>query len=860
MTRLPYKLLDYYRFEDADLFFGREEETRKMVGEILSTRLLVLFSPSGSGKTSLIDAGVRPQLEEMGFRTVYTRMEDAPIPAICRAVSDTLQLPPCTDEEKKDLYEFIKKAAQMAGKPLVIFLDQFEEFFIIFHNQPGLRNEFIAQAAKIKYDDRLPVYLVFSLREDYFAHIHEFREAIPSIFRNNANIRLEAFDEKAARRVIENPLKTLGWTFEPGLADKIIKDLNKDGAGIEPIMLQMVCSALWDQRPKEPGEIPLSTYNACGGSKTIIGKFIEERLNKVPLMQRRLLVRVCEALKTPDNTKRYRSFEDLQSQLKDIKPRRLKPVLKQLVTLNLLREEERSGTLWYEFKHDYAAAEINRWIKERKERIQRKRLWVAGLPGLILLLALLIYFFIQLNTFYAEFSTPKYEDQRWEIKIYRGIDILDKPVLTGFFLSDVKQDERNKLGQRFKIGYWDQDDWRGLVDLLTIAKKGEFLYRIGETGESIKELESSPEVKEPDVRMRAADAPGKLGNVDETVIDALLRALNNRDFFVTQRVADTLVRLGKANRKSIEILLQALKNNDPTVREEAAESLDKLDRADQAIIDVLVNALKSKYKGVRQQATSCLVRLGKADRKVGDALLKVLQVVNEDKYARVLSAALLVQLGIEDQAVNDALSQAMTDDYLDIQQQAAASLAQLGKADQKVIEVLLKALKDKDPEVRHQAGISLVQRGIEKQKVIDAFLQGIKDEDPAIRKQAAKTMGSLGILGIADEKFIDALRQAVKDRNPGVQREAADSLGIFYKAKSEDYLLNLLKDRRSEYRTAAANGLAQKKPLSEKTLYKIIDLKNNAKHPWWVRLGAWEAYDLIRNRNELELRKKLINN
>ena len=51
MSRAPYKYLDYYTFDDADIFFGREEETQKMVGEILSTRLLVLFSPSGSGKT-----------------------------------------------------------------------------------------------------------------------------------------------------------------------------------------------------------------------------------------------------------------------------------------------------------------------------------------------------------------------------------------------------------------------------------------------------------------------------------------------------------------------------------------------------------------------------------------------------------------------------------------------------------------------------------------------------------------------------------------------------------------------------------------------------------------------------------------
>jgi energy-coupling factor transporter ATP-binding protein EcfA2 len=195
MTRSPYKLLDYYRFEDVDLFFGREEETRKMVGEILSGRLLVLFSPSGSGKTSLMNAGVRPQLEEMGYKTIYPRMEDEPIISLCRAVAESLDLPDC--QEKEELYEYLKKAAQTADQPLVIFLDQFEEFFIVFKYEKEVRQKFIEQVALIKYDDELPVSLVLSLREDYFANLHEFREAIPSIFQNNAHIRLEPFSDEA---------------------------------------------------------------------------------------------------------------------------------------------------------------------------------------------------------------------------------------------------------------------------------------------------------------------------------------------------------------------------------------------------------------------------------------------------------------------------------------------------------------------------------------------------------------------------------------------------------------------------------------------------------------------------------------
>lgn len=247
MILSPYKLLDYYTEKDKDLFFGREEETRKMVGEIRFTRLLVLFSPPGSGKTSLINAGVRPYLEEeMGYQTIYTRLEAEPIPSVCRVVAKALELPEC--EEKEELYDYLKRAAQQAGKPLVIFLDQFEEFFIIYKDQKELRQRFIQQVAHIKYDDELPVFLVLSIQEDYFARLHEFREAIPSIFHSNANTRLEPFTEKAAYLAIVEPLKTVGWSIEDGLTKAIIKDL-KNEDGIEPRAIQLVCHTLWAHRP-----------------------------------------------------------------------------------------------------------------------------------------------------------------------------------------------------------------------------------------------------------------------------------------------------------------------------------------------------------------------------------------------------------------------------------------------------------------------------------------------------------------------------------------------------------------------------------------------------------------------------------
>ena len=315
MSRAPYKYLDYYNFEDADLFFGREFEVQRMVGEILTSRLLVLFSPSGSGKTSLINAGVRPALEQLGHATAYVRFDKPPVPAVLDAVAKRLNAP--LGESTEDLHAWFRNYYDHSeAKPtVVIFLDQFEEFFIIYRDQPEVREKFIAQIARLKYDASLPVYIVLSLREDYFVNLHEFRAAVPSIFQNNANIRLRPFTENEARRAILEPAKTVGLRYEDGLADTLIDDLQEqtpDKDGVAPIILQMVCHTLWQKRGQTNGAITRELYDKCGGAQTIIANRLTQALNSIPKRDHSLMVKLFRALKTPDNLKRYRSLPDLQ--------------------------------------------------------------------------------------------------------------------------------------------------------------------------------------------------------------------------------------------------------------------------------------------------------------------------------------------------------------------------------------------------------------------------------------------------------------------------------------------------------------------------------------------------------------------
>jgi len=82
----PYKGPESFGCEDAQLFFGRDDETRSLLGLILSTRAALLYAPSGAGKTSILNARIVPQLETEGWTPVLVRPQENPLKAIHSAV------------------------------------------------------------------------------------------------------------------------------------------------------------------------------------------------------------------------------------------------------------------------------------------------------------------------------------------------------------------------------------------------------------------------------------------------------------------------------------------------------------------------------------------------------------------------------------------------------------------------------------------------------------------------------------------------------------------------------------------------------------------------------------------------------
>lgn len=364
----PYKLLDYYEPKDAGIFFGREAEIRRLVSLIHAHRLVLLYGASGAGKTSLLLAGAVPRLEraDPAYETLYVRALEDPAQAIRRAIarklaeqrasagaphpSPTTQ-PPNDPATASSLVDVLHTATQALDRPLVLILDQFEEFFIRL--SPEFRRAFIAELGAL-YDARdVPVKVVLSLREDWLGAVSEIERRIPEVFRTK--LRLLPLTRDQARRAIVAPVAPVAYA--PALVERLLDDLSRDGA-ISPPQLQLVCSALYERRQGET-QITVAAYEALGGAQGVLRAYLDDELARLPSDEGRLARALLEALVTSERTKAVRRTGALARAL-DADAPALDRVLEKLVNARLLRVVALGddGERAYELAHEYLIAEI----------------------------------------------------------------------------------------------------------------------------------------------------------------------------------------------------------------------------------------------------------------------------------------------------------------------------------------------------------------------------------------------------------------------------------------------------------------------------------------------------------------------
>jgi WD40 repeat protein/DNA-binding SARP family transcriptional activator len=249
----PFKGLAPFEPADAEFFFGRERLVDELLGRLEDAPFLALVGSSGSGKSSLLRAGLLPAL---GREHVLVRPGE-PEP--------------------------------FAGTATVFAVDQFEELFAAEVTDEQ-RAAFVTALVETAWDPDRRALVLIALRADFFAHLAHYPELADLVGPNH--VLLGPLSTSELRRTIEGPSERVGLEVEPELADTLVDDVAGEPGGLPLLSTALV--DLWEER--DARRLTLAAYARSGGVRGAVARHAEEAFRALDagdrLLARRVLLRL----------------------------------------------------------------------------------------------------------------------------------------------------------------------------------------------------------------------------------------------------------------------------------------------------------------------------------------------------------------------------------------------------------------------------------------------------------------------------------------------------------------------------------------------------------------------------------------
>lgn len=290
----PYQGLKKFNFKDRDRFFGRDKLINRLLEAVNQSSLSLVLGASGSGKSSVVRAGLiselKKSLESQTFYDfIFTPKKD-PFDSLYQ----------CLLSEEKD-YNFRESEAEIALEEKIdtltkvintlkkdderwlIFIDQFEELFTSCDDS-NKRNNFIEGLVKVAKSGNSSVKILLAMRSDFLEQFAVYSDLAIIANDNNIHLVTKMYPDEL-RQVIEQPAARHGVVFEEGLVKQIIKEVEEQ-KGYLPL-LQYTLNLLWESECQTLGAnnrphiedriLRKKTYNVLEGVRGAL----EKRVNQI---------------------------------------------------------------------------------------------------------------------------------------------------------------------------------------------------------------------------------------------------------------------------------------------------------------------------------------------------------------------------------------------------------------------------------------------------------------------------------------------------------------------------------------------------------------------------------------------------
>ena len=393
----PYKGLQYFDVTDADLFFGREQLTAELVACLQSQRFLAVVGASGSGKSSLVRAGLAPLLQRSAtlvdvalpssgsdrwsihIITPTAHPLESLALSLTRGSASMLATTTLVDDLARDartLHLYVRKllaggAPSDQNKRLLLIVDQFEELFTLCHDKAE-RKAFIDNLMTAVDTDG-PLVAVITLRADFYAYCAEFDNLRAHLARFQKYIGPMKQDE--LRFAIEEPARRNGWSFEVGLVDLLLKDV-----GHEPGALPLLSHALLETWQRRRGRLlTMSGYTESGRVQGAIAQtaetvFQHDLTAKQRLYAKNIFLRLTELGEGAHDTRRRVMLQSLIAN-PAARPT-VEAVIKLLTDARLLTTDGVGNDTAVEVAHEALIREwptLREWLTESREGLRIHR-------------------------------------------------------------------------------------------------------------------------------------------------------------------------------------------------------------------------------------------------------------------------------------------------------------------------------------------------------------------------------------------------------------------------------------------------------------------------------------------------------
>jgi serine/threonine protein kinase len=384
----PYQGLAPFTERDANRFFGRDEEVAHFIGKLKDWPTLAVIGPSGAGKSSFVRAGVIPTLRGTSddWDILVCRPGRDPFAAIAEGLVGAAEITEVADgkaaaeaagkqaalaaelrREPGLLGATLRGRARAQGRPVLLYVDQFEELYTLVEDQ-AVRESFATAVAGIAVDATTPVRVLLSMRSDFLERVSEHRVLLEAITRELTVLQQPS--PSGLRDAILRPAALAGFAFDDEtLVDEMVSSLASETAALP--LLQFAAAKLWEERDHERRLLTRAAYQKMGGVEGALVRHADSVIQGMAKADRLETKRLFQRLVTPEGTRAVLSIGELRGLFDDRQT--AERLLKALTEARLLVVQtfgEAEGDARVEIVHESLITRwqaLQKWLEEGHE-------------------------------------------------------------------------------------------------------------------------------------------------------------------------------------------------------------------------------------------------------------------------------------------------------------------------------------------------------------------------------------------------------------------------------------------------------------------------------------------------------------